>query len=55
MKVHELMERDVATCGTQSSGADAARAMWERDCGVIPVVSTERCAILIAARLPNFE
>jgi CBS domain-containing protein len=40
MKVRELMTREVATCERTASLAEAARLMWERDCGVIPV--TER-------------
>ncbi len=38
MKVAEVMTRDVATCRTDQTAADAARVMWDRDCGVVPVV-----------------
>src|SRR5689334_2631742 len=38
MKVSELMTRDVATCRATASLNDAARIMWERDCGCVPVV-----------------
>jgi CBS domain-containing protein len=35
--VHELMTKDVRTIGPDASLADAARVMWERDCGFLPV------------------
>lgn len=39
MKVRELMTRDVAVVGPDASGGDAARLMWDRDCGIIPVIN----------------
>jgi len=38
MKAKELMSRDVATCRPDEPMDVAARIMWERDCGVVPVV-----------------
>src|SRR4051812_38042425 len=38
MRVGELMTRDVATCGPGDSLARAAKIMWDRDCGVVPVL-----------------
>jgi CBS domain-containing protein len=38
MNVAELMTRDVGTCAASDSINDAARIMWERDCGCVPVV-----------------
>ena len=38
MKAADLMTRDVATCGPDDSAAAAAKVMWDRDCGVVPVV-----------------
>jgi len=38
MKVQDVMTRDVATCGPESSLNDAARLMWENDCGFVPVL-----------------
>jgi len=38
MKAKELMTRDVATCRPEDPMAAAARIMWERDCGIVPVV-----------------
>ncbi len=40
MRVHDLMTRNVATTTPDASLADAARLMWERDCGILPVVET---------------
>jgi len=37
MKVRDIMTRDVATCSPESSLNEAARVMWERDCGFVPV------------------
>lgn len=41
MKVHEVMTVDVGVCGLEESLTKAARLMWEKDCGVVPVVSAE--------------
>jgi len=38
MKVENLMTRDVAVCGLEESTNEAARWMWERDCGAVPIV-----------------
>jgi CBS domain-containing protein len=38
MKIADVMTKDVATCVPEQSVNDAARIMWERDCGVVPVV-----------------
>lgn len=38
MNVDEIMTRDVWTCSPEDSLAEAARLMWERDCGCVPVV-----------------
>lgn len=38
MRVDEIMTRSVATCRPEHTGSDAARIMWERDCGCVPVV-----------------
>ena len=38
VKVHELMTRDVKTCGRDDTVNRAARIMWEHDCGCVPVV-----------------
>jgi CBS domain-containing protein len=36
-----LMTRDVATCRPEDPMAAAARIMWERDCGIVPVVDAD--------------
>jgi CBS domain-containing protein len=38
MKVNEVMTREVKTCATETDLATAAKSMWMRDCGVLPVV-----------------
>lgn len=38
MKVKELMTTDVATTLPKTNLARAARLMWDRDCGILPVV-----------------
>lgn len=38
MLVEELMTREVEACRPESSLAEAAGAMWRRDCGAVPVL-----------------
>lgn len=38
MQVHELMTRSVIGCRTIDTLNDAARIMWEADCGCVPVL-----------------
>lgn len=38
MKARDLMTPDVLTCRPDEPMAAAARIMWERDCGIVPVV-----------------
>lgn len=38
MKAVDVMTRDVATCREDHTAADAARTMWDHDCGIVPVV-----------------
>jgi CBS domain-containing protein len=42
MKVEQVMTKQVSTCGRDDTLNDAARIMWERDCGFVPI--TERGA-----------
>jgi len=42
MRVEQLMTRDVRACRSEDSLAEAAQAMWERDCGCVPVIDGER-------------
>jgi CBS domain-containing protein len=45
MKVRELMTPDPRTCTSNDTLDVAARAMWEADCGVVPVVDAVRCVV----------
>lgn len=38
MNVESLMTHDVRTCHPKDTLQTAARIMWDRDCGVVPVV-----------------
>jgi CBS domain-containing protein len=40
MRVEQLMTRDVRACRPSDRVAAAARIMWERDCGCVPVVDS---------------
>jgi CBS domain-containing protein len=39
MKVKEIMTANAKACTLTDNLADAARLMWEADCGIIPVVA----------------
>ena len=41
MRVQEIMSHPVVTCSADSSANDAARCMWDHDCGTVPVVDRE--------------
>jgi len=41
MNAGKIMTREVATCAPDSSMADAARLMWDRKCGILPVVERQ--------------
>ena len=41
MNVGEIMTNDVQWCGLGTNLADAAKLMWDTDCGVLPVVNGE--------------
>jgi CBS domain-containing protein len=40
MNVEELMTRDVQCCGPETNLAEAAKMMWDSDCGAVPVVDS---------------
>lgn len=42
MKVFEVMTIDVGCCHPEDSLTKAAQIMWEKDCGVVPVVTAEK-------------
>lgn len=41
MKIKDVMTSDVATCRPEDSTSQAARLMWEHDCGIVPVVDAQ--------------
>lgn len=42
MRIDELMAKDIQTCGPNDSLHRAAQIMWDRDCGIVPVVDDAR-------------
>ena len=42
MKVEQLMTKEVGACRPDDTLNEAARIMWERDCGFVPVVESTR-------------
>ncbi len=45
MKVKDVMTSDAKACWITESLTDAAKAMWENDCGILPVVKDGRRVI----------
>lgn len=41
MKVFEVMSTEVQTCGPDDGLDEAARIMWQHDCGCVPVVDDD--------------
>jgi CBS domain-containing protein len=50
MKVADVMTRDVKACQATESAADAARVMWDSDCGVVPVLQDGRLKGIVTDR-----
>jgi CBS domain-containing protein len=50
MKVKKLMTPEVGSCTLESPLTDAAKIMWEKDCGIVPVVDGGRLAGIITDR-----
>ena len=50
MKVKKVMQEEVASCSLDSPITEAARIMWEHDCGFVPVVEEGRLAGLVTDR-----
>jgi CBS domain-containing protein len=42
MRVKQLMSNHVGTCGEDADLAAAAKVMWDCDCGIVPIIDTER-------------
>lgn len=41
MQVQEIMTRDVQCCGPDTNLAAAAKMMWDRDCGALPILNVQ--------------
>ena len=41
MKVRDIITTDVSSCQPETTLAAVAQTMWERDCGILPVVTSE--------------
>jgi CBS domain-containing protein len=41
MRVDQVMTKTVATCSLDDTLNDAARVMWERDCGFVPITEAD--------------
>ncbi|MGI8883319.1 MAG: CBS domain-containing protein [Pyrinomonadaceae bacterium] len=41
MKVQDVMTSDAAFCLPTSNLADAAAIMWQKDCGIVPILDAE--------------
>jgi CBS domain-containing protein len=41
MKVKDVMTKEVRICGINDNLSTAARTMWLRDCGILPIVNNE--------------
>jgi CBS domain-containing protein len=50
MRVEEVMAKEVRTCGPDDPINEAARAMWEADCGCLPVVERGRLVGMLTDR-----
>jgi CBS domain-containing protein len=46
MRVKQLMTGQVESCRSSQSLSDAARIMWERDCGFVPVTAEDGPALM---------
>jgi len=47
VKVQEIMTQQVASCAPDTDLANVAKLMWDRDCGVIPVVDAAGRALAV--------
>lgn len=50
MNVEKIMTRKVAACRPTDTLENAARIMWENDCGCVPVVNDEKVVGMITDR-----
>jgi CBS domain-containing protein len=47
MRIGDLMSKDVRVCGADEPMTEAARIMWEEDCGCVPVIGGEDRRVLV--------
>jgi CBS domain-containing protein len=52
VRIREFMSSPAVTCHAQDSLEQAARLLWDHDCGILPVVDTELALVLTAADGP---
>jgi CBS domain-containing protein len=50
MNVDQIMAKDLRTCSPDDMLDCAARIMWEKDCGVVPIVDGDRVVGMITDR-----
>src|SRR5262245_27915170 len=50
VKVKEVMTRTIATCAPGTNLAEVGRLLWEKDCGILPVVRDRRLVGMITDR-----
>ena len=50
MKVKDLMTRDPISCAPDTTLAEAASLLWQRDCGVLPIVDDGELTGIITDR-----
>jgi CBS domain-containing protein len=50
MRIADVMTKNVKACRPTDTAADAARLMWDGDCGVVPVVSEGRLQGVVTDR-----
>lgn len=47
MRIEQLMSRQVRSCGPEDTLDTAARAMWDHDCGALPVCGEDGSSRLV--------
>lgn len=45
MKVQEIMTKDVGFCTTEDFLTKAAEIMWQKDCGIVPIINAEKIVV----------
>ncbi len=50
MKVREIMSENIGVCGPDDSLASAVRVMWDKDCGIVPIVDDTKLIGVVTDR-----